>query len=426
MTSVLARGVAGMVLLLAGCGPSGQRGPAGPVPPAEAVPVEVDHDGPGGDDDGDNDGGQGDPTADELRIAAIEDAVNSTLGARHECWAFAAADDYRLTGEVVLGLSFGSADTAAVEVLSDTAGDARLVACLRELYGAYRWPSVFEPGQSIELPLSFKAPQGQYTIAARYVDPSEHAGGKLAVWVLLDEANTGNGAASLALLSMKDGMEVPLHRHGVAEVLYVHSGEGVVYGLGTAGKGTRVGPGHAIYIPAGTAHGFTHKGSEPMVMVQVYTPAGPEKGFTRGAAAGATAGTTPVPPSERAGVRGVATPIVVKKPEVFSMAGGAGSLSLYFDEARTGDRSAYLGIFSAQPGTVVPAHRHETSTEILLVLEGGGTMTVAGEPYPVAPMTAIQVPSNIEHAFTVESAEPVRAVQLYTPAGPEQRFKQSR
>jgi hypothetical protein len=39
----------------------------------------------------------------------------------------------------------------------------------------------------------------------------------------------------------------------------------------------------------------------------------------------------------------------------------------------------------------------------------------------VTPTSVIQIPPNTKHAFAATAA--VRAVQVYTPAGPEQRFK---
>jgi len=36
----------------------------------------------------------------------------------------------------------------------------------------------------------------------------------------------------------------------------------------------------------------------------------------------------------------------------------------------------------------------------------------------------IQIPAGVEHAFTANAA--TRALQLYTPPGPEQRFKSMR
>jgi quercetin dioxygenase-like cupin family protein len=48
-------------------------------------------------------------------------------------------------------------------------------------------------------------------------------------------------------------------------------------------------------------------------------------------------------------------------------------------------------------------------------------MTVAGTQIAVTPTSVIQIPPNTKHAVT--ATEEIRAVQLYTPPGPEQRFK---
>jgi hypothetical protein len=39
----------------------------------------------------------------------------------------------------------------------------------------------------------------------------------------------------------------------------------------------------------------------------------------------------------------------------------------------------------------------------------------------VTPTSVIEIPPNTPHAFV--ATEAVRSVQIYTPAGPEQRFK---
>jgi len=48
-------------------------------------------------------------------------------------------------------------------------------------------------------------------------------------------------------------------------------------------------------------------------------------------------------------------------------------------------------------------------------------MTIAGTEVAVTPTSVIQIPPNTKHSFAAKEA--VRALQIYTPAGPEQRFK---
>jgi quercetin dioxygenase-like cupin family protein len=64
---------------------------------------------------------------------------------------------------------------------------------------------------------------------------------------------------------------------------------------------------------------------------------------------------------------------------------------------------------------------HASETELLYVLDGSGTMTIGGQPFAVTQTSVVQVPPNTKHAFAATTL--VRALQLYTPAGPEQRFK---
>ena len=78
-------------------------------------------------------------------------------------------------------------------------------------------------------------------------------------------------------------------------------------------------------------------------------------------------------------------------------------------------------ILELPAGANVAEHVHGSETEILYVLEGSGTMTIAGQGVAVTEASVIQIPPNTKHAFT--AAANVRALQLYTPAGPEQRFK---
>jgi quercetin dioxygenase-like cupin family protein len=72
-------------------------------------------------------------------------------------------------------------------------------------------------------------------------------------------------------------------------------------------------------------------------------------------------------------------------------------------------------------GLAIKEHVHAKETEALYILDGEGTMTVGGVEVAVGPTSVIQIPPNTKHAFTAKRA--VRALQIYTPAGPEQRFK---
>ena len=381
---------------------------------------------------GENDPGHGSAvrsdagyTVDELRIAAVQHAVNSTAKQRHRCWELAAADDFKLHGQIVLSVVFGI-DSLVDEVTAivDEPKDAVLTECVAALYKQFKWPAVFADGITIHLPLTFYVPRGQYTVSLGDIDraaPGRNfvaSDGKLKGTVVLDAANTGNPVAAMTALEIHGGRTIALHTHRAAELLYVGKGTGVVFGQRGPRAGTKVRAGSAVFVAPGVPHGFVHTGSDPAKLLQLYVPAGPEGRFL----GREDPGTLAVSPKARARGPG---PVVVHRDAVapLSILGGKGTVRILLEGARTGDKSAYLGEIELAAGGHVPRHRHRHATELLMIVEGSGVLRVSETEFPVGPGSAIQVPANLEHSFDVTSAGPVRAVQFYSPAGPEQRFR---
>lgn len=71
----------------------------------------------------------------------------------------------------------------------------------------------------------------------------------------------------------------------------------------------------------------------------------------------------------------------------------------------------------------VAEHVHPKEWECLLALSGEGTITIDGAPRDVVPGTNTCIPPNTKHAWTPRGETPLVGVQVYTPPGPEQRFK---
>ena len=357
-----------------------------------------------------------------LQIQAIANALNEFGPAVHTCWARAAADDFRLDGQVALTVDFVEPGQGRAQVASDGVDDAVLTDCLVALWNDYQWPSFFAPGDRIELPpFEFVAPDAQYTVASSHVAVHELAGGKVRARVLLDEDNTGNSQAALSLLALSDAVRVPLHTHSSAELLFVLSGKAVVEGIGASQK---VAPGSAIYIPAGTVHGLQHTGEAAMQLLQLYAPGGPEARFKDASgknanqAQGTTAFRGKLPKrGARAQVRDVGAVAPIK------ILSGMAEVRILFDEAQSADKAAYLGVLSAEPGATVPLHRHSESSEYLFVIEGQAEMKIGNRVIPVHPGDGIQIPPGVEHGVSFSGASRFKAIQFYSPAGPEQRFK---
>lgn len=88
-----------------------------------------------------------------------------------------------------------------------------------------------------------------------------------------------------------------------------------------------------------------------------------------------------------------------------------------------GEGGAYLGRGSFLPGAGTPPHRHQGSEELIYVISGEGTMTLGNDRLSVKAGTAVRIPAGWEHSFQVGGAGPMEVVQVYSPGGPEQRFR---
>jgi len=71
---------------------------------------------------------------------------------------------------------------------------------------------------------------------------------------------------------------------------------------------------------------------------------------------------------------------------------------------------------------LIPPHTHESSWENLLVLEGRGNLELRGRSYPIEGGESLHIAPRVRHAYVPSGQEPFVALQLYTPAGPEQHF----
>ena len=340
----------------------------------------------------------------EIVIAAVQQAVNANNAGIHDCWARAAADDFRLSGRVVVEVEIAAGGTVkGTRVVEDQTGDAALTACLTELWGVHPWPKeAFAEARVVQLPMEFGAQVAQYVVAAAH---APRVGQGVAV---LTPENTGNDSVHLALLNVT--APIAPHRHEVTELLYVVSGEGEL----VSSKPRKLAPGDAVFVAPGVMHGL-RAGKDGLVVLELHAPAGAER---LKADEAPTAG-TPAPK-----LRGPA-PITrsTAKAKSYAIAGGKGRATILFDAQTAVDDAASLVALTLDGGVTIPLHRHDGSTEVLYIFEGKGVMTVAGQDIPVAAGDGIQIPSGVEHGFEADASGPVKAFQSYVPGGPEQRFK---
>ncbi len=337
------------------------------------------------------------------RLAAIQKAMNELDEAAQGCWAAAATERFDIEGEVTLQIDIAPTRAQAT-VVGDTARNPRLASCLVSILSAYRWAPPLH-GQAIQLPFKFRAPDGQNTIDRSLVSWSGQgaANARVSVAVLLDENNAGNDAASMFELAIAAGGRTGLRWADRAELWYFLGAGAVTW----AGRAHPVAAGDMMYVPKGATRDVAAAGAELHAVV-VMVPGGRE-----GAARGGALPTRSVSDGARP----------TRVPMVLPVAGARtfGPATIYADASVIGDKTLAASILTLPAGGRVPEHVHAGETEMLYILAGAGTMTVEGVALAVTPTSVVQVPKSTKHAFTATQA--LRALQIYTPGGPEQRFK---
>jgi quercetin dioxygenase-like cupin family protein len=235
--------------------------------------------------------------------------------------------------------------------------------------------------------------------------------------LLLDERSVGATRAAMAIVEVAPKARIAVHRHLVsAEILYVLEGKGRI--LAPGAPPGKLEPGVAVYIRAGAAHALDETSPQKgMKLLQIYAPPGPERVLRDRTLSGGTEVVQGTPSPEK-------NPFsLVRAADVapLTIMNGRGRVRLALEPSRTGDEAAYLGVIEAEAGAEVPTHSHAGAAELLFVLSGSGEMVIGGQKAPVVVGMAVHVPEDVPHSATF--TEKLRAVQLYAPAGPEQRFK---
>jgi quercetin dioxygenase-like cupin family protein len=105
----------------------------------------------------------------------------------------------------------------------------------------------------------------------------------------------------------------------------------------------------------------------------------------------------------------------------YKIAGGKATARLVLDG--TGAKLAVDEI-EAEPGATIASHKHQAQDEELYFLSGRTTTTIGKQTFETAGGDALRIPSNVTHSMKV--TEPLEAIQVYAPGGPEQRFKKEK
>ncbi len=106
----------------------------------------------------------------------------------------------------------------------------------------------------------------------------------------------------------------------------------------------------------------------------------------------------------------------------YSIAGGKGSAILAVNAVDNGCQVSF-GLLELDSGVLIPEHIHEHSDEIIYTTAGAGIFTLNGVEKAVKQGDIICVPAGMKHSFKVTGSAKWKGTQLYSPGGPEERFR---
>ena len=159
------------------------------------------------------------------------------------------------------------------------------------------------------------------------------------------------------------------------------------------------------------------------VMLQVFAPMGPERVYRDPKDEEGRAAFEVIRDAGKATAPAGAKLTVGAPGETLTVFGGKGKIKPLLEPAKTGSRALYVGLLEADPGAEVPRNSHPGSAEILFVLSGAGVMTVGSEKVPFAADEALHLPDGQPHAVKFTGPEKTVMLQIFAPAGPEERYR---
>jgi mannose-6-phosphate isomerase-like protein (cupin superfamily) len=81
-----------------------------------------------------------------------------------------------------------------------------------------------------------------------------------------------------------------------------------------------------------------------------------------------------------------------------------------------------MGLVVLPPGESGDPHVHDDSQEAWYVISGKGKLRVGSEVAQLAPDMVVVAPAKLEHQIINDGNEPLKALFLFSPAGPEENY----
>jgi quercetin dioxygenase-like cupin family protein len=126
-------------------------------------------------------------------------------------------------------------------------------------------------------------------------------------------------------------------------------------------------------------------------------------------------------PSECDADAGATVTKIVRGQKTQKLRWANGAMSAWLDVGPEISKHAYLGrLVGTAP---VAEHVHKDSWELIYAIEATGTFVLDGKEQKLGPKQIVAVPPNTKHEWRPDAGSTLRAIQIYAPRGPEQRFK---
>ena len=326
--------------------------------------------------------------------AAMGRRVQDLLHAHQaDVFGCVAAANGVVKGEMLVRVMVGPSQRAAkADVLKDQTGLASLAPCLQAKMQKWDLTSLeAHEGDQVVFPLIFKPeplPKGEKRVLVPMAAQDTQGPQRF----LIDDQSIGEAPlASMSMLTLPGNATAPSKSRagdGAEElVLYVLAG-GFKLGADTLHAGD------ALWLGAGTERpAITPADKKPLQLLEIRAH-GEGKGQK-----------------------------VIHGADVksYKVAGGKATARLLLDG--TGAKLA-VDELEAEPGATIASHKHRSEDEELYFVSGQSTTTVGKQKFETAPGDAMRIPANAAHAVKVTEA--LKAIQVYAPAGPEQRFKKGK
>jgi mannose-6-phosphate isomerase-like protein (cupin superfamily) len=225
----------------------------------------------------------------------------------------------------------------------------------------------------------------RYVVPKRGLEMRREDGDTAARAVAID-SEMGSEFLELHVGRYEQGRSRPRTLEGIQEIMYVVSGEGIVF---VDGSRHELEPGTAAYLVGGESYQVENPSPEALVIVSVTAPQ-PNGG----------------PRPERRTVRFADQPSL-------RASGDRDFRYLVTEEVGCRDLTQFFGVIA--PGRA-PEHSH-VYDEVIYVLEGEGVLHTAGRGEPVSTGSSIHLPPLLAHSLENSGASPMRIVAVFHPAG---------